>query len=618
MPDSNAEGPSQPVDSRLPRYLAALVPLRTPLQVSVDAGAWAVAIWAATLLRYEFELPVGATDGIVTMAIVAVAVQVASGFTQSLYLRRWRYGSFDEMGGVVRSTVFTTCVVVLLNRLLFETAIPLSASMAAGVGALMAMAGVRFTWRVVLDHARRPEHDDATRVLIFGAGEAAQQLVRQMVSDPMNTYLPVGMLDDDPAKANLRIRRVPVVGTRNHLATAVESLDVSMLVVAVPSVGGELVRELYDEAGELELEVRVLPSVNELIGGVAVSHVRPVSNEDLMGRGGIETDLDSIAHYLTGKRVLVTGAGGSIGSELCRQVHRFNPAALLMLDCDEGGLHGVQMSIEGRALLDDPSLIVANIRDRERMAEVFAQTQPHVVFHAAALKHLSLLEMHPSEGVKSNIWGTQNLLELAVEHRVERFVNISTDKAADPTSVLGYTKRIAERLTARAAQDAAGVFLSVRFGNVLGSRGSMLTTFEAQIEAGGPVTVTDPDVTRYFMTGGEAVQLVIQAGAIGRSGEALVLDMGEPVSIDQVARRLIARAKRPVRIVYTGLRPGEKLHEVLLSEGEVDRRPVHPLISHVEVPVIDPETVSKRLSGSNNRLVESLMEVCAVQESATS
>jgi FlaA1/EpsC-like NDP-sugar epimerase len=319
-----------------------------------------------------------------------------------------------------------------------------------------------------------------------------------------------------------------------------------------------------------------------------VSDIRPVTPADLLGRREAEIDVQVVAGYLTGKRVLVTGAGGSIGSELCRQVRRFDPATLIMLDRDESALHMLQLSMEGAALLDRRELVVADIRDRSRLEEVFEEHRPEVVFHAAALKHLPLLEMHPGEAVKSNVFGTLNVLQVAGDAHVERLVNISTDKAADPVSVLGYSKRIAERLTAWSGTQRSGAQVSVRFGNVLGSRGSVLTAFEEQIRAGGPVTVTDADVTRYFMTVEEAVQLVIQAGAVGSSGEALVLDMGEPVRIADVAQRLIARSGRPVELIYTGLRPGEKLHECLLGAGEVDVRPVHRLITHVPVPPLAP------------------------------
>ena len=610
-PGLEHRGARPPGGAEAPRFDHLIQRFWPLIQAATDSFAWALAVLAATLLRYEFRLPDHAPGGIAAAALVAIALHLGLAHFTRLYRRTWRYGSYEELAAIVWTVIPASMVLVAANRLVLDTAVPFSSSLAAGPGALVLMAAVRFTWRAAVTRRRRPSRDGATPVLVFGAGEAGQQLVAQMMNDPTNTYVPVGLLDDDPAKANLVVHRVPVVGTRHDLGRAATNHDAEMLVIAVPSVGGgELVRALYDEALDLGLAVRVLPSVRELIGGVALSHVRDVSTDDLLGRGGISTDVESIAHYLTGKRVLVTGAGGSIGSELCRQVHQFGPDRLVMVDRDESGLHGVQMSLEGRGLLDDPDLVVADIRDRDRMAEVFGACRPHVVFHAAALKHLPLLELHPVEAVKTNVVGTQVLLELAADHGVEHFVNISTDKAANPTSVLGYTKRIAERLTAAAAQKAEGVFVSVRFGNVLGSRGSMLSIFESQIEAGGPVTVTHPEVARFFMTTHESVELVIQAGAIGRDGEVLVLDMGEPVRIDDVARRLIAASHRPIRIVYTGLRPGEKLQEDLWADGEVDERPFHSLISHVAVEPLSPEVGWSLLGVSAAELREVLGSWC--------
>jgi FlaA1/EpsC-like NDP-sugar epimerase len=301
----------------------------------------------------------------------------------------------------------------------------------------------------------------------------------------------------------------------------------------------------------------------------------------------VDTDVAEIADYLRDQRVLVTGAGGSIGSELCRQIAAFGPAELLMLDRDESALHAVSLSIHGEARLDLPQAVLADIRDGEALRELFLQRRPDVVFHAAALKHVNMLEQYPAEGWKTNVLGTRNVLEAATAVGVSHFINVSTDKAADPVNVLGRTKRMAERLTATYAQQNEGRFLSVRFGNVLGSRGSVLETFAAQIARGGPLTVTHPDVTRFFMTIPEAVQLVIQAGAIGNGGEALVLDMGQPVRIADVAAQLIAMDGRPINILFTGLRPGEKLHEELFGSHEQDSRPVHPLVSHVPVPALD-------------------------------
>ncbi|GAA4987015.1 hypothetical protein GCM10023317_12560 [Actinopolymorpha pittospori] len=365
------------------------------------------------------------------------------------------------------------------------------------------------------------------------------------------------------------------------------------------------------EAGRAMLAGQVAPGLHVPTPRAALSDLRDVEVTDLLGRRQVDTDLASVAGYLAGRRVLVTGAGGSIGSELCRQIHRFAPAELIMLDRDESALHAVQLSIHGRALLDSPEVVLADIRDSQHIRELFAQRRPEVVFHAAALKHLPMLEQYPDEAVKTNVWGSLAVLDAARSCGTERFVNISTDKAAKPCSVLGYSKRLAEGLTSAIATESQGTYLSVRFGNVLGSRGSVLTAFQAQIAAGGPVTVTHPDVTRYFMTVHEAVELVIQAAAIGRDGEALVLDMGRPVRIADVARYLIATSGRKVEVVYTGLRAGEKLHEDLFDDGEPDHRPRHPLVSHLNVRPVAPALVHEiDLSDGRHGVIEAMRSLC--------
>jgi FlaA1/EpsC-like NDP-sugar epimerase len=360
--------------------------------------------------------------------------------------------------------------------------------------------------------------------------------------------------------------------------------------------------------------VKVLPSTSEMLSAsVGIRDLRDINIGDVLGRKQVDTDVASIAGYLTGRRVLVTGAGGSIGSELCRQISRFGLAELIMLDRDESALHAVQLSLTGRALLDGRDVVLCDIRDAEALNQIFLSRRPDVVFHAAALKHLPMLEQYPAEAVKTNVIGTHNVLGAAARADVELFVNISTDKAANPSSVLGYSKRIAERITAAYARSASGNYLSVRFGNVLGSRGSVLTTFAEQIASGGPITVTDPEITRYFMTIEEACQLVVQAGAIGRPGEALVLEMGEPVKILDVAHHLIRLAAQPVKVEFTGLRVGEKLHEELFGEHEPrDVRPWHPQVSHVPVVAIDPHLASSMpTSGRRDDVVAALAHACS-------
>ncbi len=573
--------------------LRRVMPWRFHLELGADALLAGAGVIVATLSRYDFGPPRHWLGPTLLVALAALVAQASVGSLIGLYSGKWRYGSLDEVAGLVLAVVATAVAISMVN-LVAGRPVPGTAPVVASALALVAMAGIRYWWRLVLDRRRRPGQDMARPVVVCGAGEGGIQVVTAMLRNPDSPWRPVALLDDDLAKRRLRIMGVPVAGTTNDLASVAARFGAEVVIVAVPSAAAPLIRAVSTMAVEAHLEVRVLPPVAELFSShIGVSDLRSVTEADLLGRRVIETDLDAISGYLTDQRVLVTGAGGSIGSELCRQLARFGAAELVMVDRDESALHAVQLTLEGRALLDSPNLVVCDIRDEDRVREVFATHRPQVVFHAAALKHLTLLERHPSEAIKTNVLATKTVLEAALEAEVERFVNISTDKAADPSSVLGLTKRVAERLTAEVARRSRGTFLSVRFGNVLGSRGSALQTFRAQIDAGGPVTVTDPAATRYFMTVEEAVQLVIQAGAVGARGEVLVLDMGEPVRIGEVARLLIEQSGRHVDIVYTGLRPGEKVHETVFATGEEPTRPSHPLISHVAVAPLGHQEVAK-------------------------
>ena len=391
-------------------------------------------------------------------------------------------------------------------------------------------------------------------------------------------------------KKRWRIEGVRVRGGAQELEKLVETTGASVLAVAIPSIERSRLQELGRLAEQHGLELLVLPTPTQLLGAARGEDLRRLNLEDLLGRRSVRLDTTTIAESISGRRVLVTGAGGSIGSELARQIAKYGPERLVLLDRDESALHAVQMSLTGRALLDDGTLALCDIRDAESLMAVFAEERPQVVFHAAALKHLTLLEQFPLEGWKSNVLGTLNVLEAAYSVHVETFVNISTDKAADPTCVLGYTKRLAERLTADFASRDMGTYVSVRFGNVLGSRGSVVEAFTAQIERGGPVTVTHPSVERYFMLIPEAAQLVLQASAIGTDGQVMVLDMGQPVRILDVAKSMISLSgRRNVDIEFTGLRPGEKLSEQLFSSDSQAQATAHPLVSQTPVPVIDVE-----------------------------
>ena len=367
-----------------------------------------------------------------------------------------------------------------------------------------------------------------------------------------------------------------------------KELDATALVVALPQADAELIRELTEVATAAGLDVLTLPRLRDIIGGQPTPHdLRDVNLEDLLGRRPITMDSTVVAEQIAGRSVLITGAGGSIGSELARQIARFSPEKLYLLDRDESGLHATQLSLTGQGLLQGDEVILADIRDLDAMRTVFRATLPDLVFHAAALKHLPLLESFPLEAFKTNVLGTLNVLTAAAEVGVGTVVNISTDKAADPCCVLGYSKRIAERLTASFSDSEPGSFVSVRFGNVLGSRGSVVHAFAAQIEEGGPITVTHPDVRRFFMLIPEACQLVLAAASIGTDGEVMVLEMGEQVKILEVANTLIRLSgRKDIDIIYTGLRPGEKLSEDLLSRHEDRRATTNPLITSVEVPTL--------------------------------
>lgn len=580
---------------------AAARPHRQFVVLAVDLAAWWIALVLGTALRLDFSLGSFHVSHIAVAFLGVCAAQTLIGAWEGLYLGRFGFGSFEEVAALVRSVLVTATVASIVVA--FTHPIPASVPVIAAFIALTLMAGARYAWRLVLEREKRPS-DEAARLLVVGAGEGANQVVTAMLRNPEGAYVPVAIVDDDPRKQRLRIRGVAVSGTRDDIARLATEHEADTMLIAIPSAGGDVVRELSAIGAKAGLDVKVLPAVDELFDGrVGVGDIRPLTEADLLGRREIHTDLEAIAGYLANKRVLITGAGGSIGSELCRQVHRLGPAELVMLDRDESALQAVELSLRGRAMLTDSNLVVADIRDRERLADIFERHQPQVVLHAAALKHLPLLELHPKEALKTNVWGTQHLLELSVAHDVERFVNISTDKAAEPQSVLGYTKRLTERLTAHADRHAEGSYLSVRFGNVLGSRGSVLTTFRYQVEAGGPITVTHPDVTRFFMTVEEAVQLVIQAGAIGSNGDVLVLEMGEAVRIADVARRMAEQAPRHIDIVYTGLRPGEKMHEVLLGPDEVATATSHPLIIRVYSDPVDPDALSVLDAGADRTTV---------------
>ncbi|WP_341359212.1 nucleoside-diphosphate sugar epimerase/dehydratase [Georgenia sp. M64] len=553
-----------------------------------DALAWIGAVILVVGSRYDFALSDAQWDRLAIYTASAIVLQVGVGTLLKLYRGRYRVGSFEEPVALAASTLLVAGALGLIFYLFGYGDFPVGIAILVPPVAAMLMGAARWLYRA-WGLRSRPVSPNAEPVLVYGAGDAGNQLLRLLNRDGNSPYRAVGLIDDDPAKRNLTLHGVPVLGSRSKLLETASKTDVSTVIMAISDASPELISEVSDLVEGSGRKFLLLPPVGEMIGRqVSLTDVREVEITDILGRRQVETDLTAIADYVTSKRVLITGAGGSIGSELARQVHKFGPSELILLDRDESALHAVQLSIYGKGLLDTPDMVLSDIRDKDALREIFEFHKPEVIFHAAALKHLPMLEQYPLEGWKTNVLGTLNVLDLAAEYGVGQFVNISTDKAANPTNVLGRTKRVAEELTSWYGLHADGTYLSVRFGNVLGSRGSMLHTFQRQIHDGGPLTVTHPDITRYFMTIPEACELVIQAGAIGDDGEVLVLDMGEPVKILDVAKRLITHAAKDVEIVFTGLRPNEKLHEELFGTDEVGERREHDLITHVSVPPLAP------------------------------
>lgn len=566
--------------------------LRFVLFAAIDMLLWVPALLFAVFARLNFE--VDAVDLGDTAIVVAAAagLQMVFGFIFGLYRGKRPIASFPEVKLVVGTSFSTTGMLLAIVSFSGPPRLaPISAVLAAGAYQLVAALGIRYLSRLMLERVGRSNHDRSHVTLVFGAGEAGSQITKALQRDPTSDFDPVAFLDDDRTKRRLILNGLRVVGTRDNIADVAATYSADTLLIAVPTLTGPQLAPIADAAQAAGLAVKVLPSMHRILTqGLRSTDIRSIEMADFLGREEVDIDTAAVRHYLEGKRVLVTGAGGSIGSELCQQVLEFSPESVIMLDHDENALHALQLKLDGRALLDTPNLVLCDIRDRQAVDGVFAEHRPDVVFHTAAHKHVTFLERFPSEGVKTNVVGTLNLLEASRFAGVERFINISTDKAADPSSVLGTTKRIAERLTSAADAGANGSYMSVRFGNVLGSNGSVIPTFAEQIRRGEPVTVTDPEATRYFMTVKEAVLLVLQSGSLGQGADVMVLDMGDPVRIIDLPSRIAAEitpGEAPPKIVITGLRPGEKLHEQLNSIEDTRVEKPHDRVDRFLVPPLD-------------------------------
>ncbi|MGH8900387.1 MAG: polysaccharide biosynthesis protein [Egibacteraceae bacterium] len=595
----NPGKPRRPVSAWRLRLALAATRARCGLPLLVlDAALVSCAYLIVLLARFAEDgmVPASYWAGFRRFLPIALAAHLCAHAAWRLYGQMWRHASVKE----ARRVVLASATAGTLGAVWFwghRDIVPATVLLLGPVLTTMAVGGLRFQSRIF---AFRPVTSrQATRLVVIGAGESGAAVIRDLSRTPDSELVPVAVLDDDPRKHHLSLCGVPIIGGIDQLPVAVERFRAEQALLAIPSASSELVRQVALVVDAVGLPLKVLPSVRELVDG-QISHrdVRDLSIDDLLGRQQVQTDLEAVERILTGRRVLITGAGGSIGSEIARQVAQFGPSSLMLLDHDETHLFEAAASVG-----PDCVQVLADIKDRSHIHKLMVRHRPEVIFHAAAHKHVPLLEDHPCEAVTTNVLGTMNVVEAAVQVGVERLVFVSTDKAVRPSSVMGASKRLGEQiLLARAPQGSR--YCAVRFGNVLGSRGSVIPTFMRQIAGGGPVTVTDPRMTRFFMSIPEAVQLVLQAAALAKGGEIFMLEMGEPVRILDLAERMIRLSGRqvgidvPIRVV--GTRPGEKLAEELHAPDEATIPTPHPAVLEVRPVPLDVGM----LDASLTRLVE--------------
>lgn len=575
----------------------------------LDALVWLLATPLAYLIRFDGVIGSEWTTSLLIATFGSLPVKLVAIYWAQLFRQTWHTITFRDLEALLKAItgvflVYATVAFLLRPEIIIPRSIPLLDALFA----VFLLASLRVFSRYFHEGRLARAAASSKRVLIVGAGEAGTMIAREMLRHPETGMRPVGFLDDDAAKQKQNIVTIPVLGTLADINSVLGEHRVDEVLIALPSAEGRVVRDLLNRAthhpDQHQVIYRTIPALHELISGeVSIDRIRDVDVEDLLRRAPVRLDLTDIAAYLENRVVLVTGAGGSIGSELVRQICRFKPAKVLLLGRGETSIYHIAKALE-RTYPDVPfERVIANIRERARLEHLFTRHQPHVVFHAAAHKHVTLMEENPEEAVLNNVLGSKNLVEVALEAGVTHFVNISTDKAVNPTSVMGASKRLAEFIVKQTSERAKPqqTFVSVRFGNVLGSRGSVVPLFKQQIREGGPLTVTHPDMERYFMTIPEASQLVLQAASQGENGKIYILDMGEPVKIVDLARDLIRLSglepNQDIDIVYTGIQPGEKLYEELTSGAERDSDTAHDKIFIAKFPELDAgeltETIEK-------------------------
>jgi FlaA1/EpsC-like NDP-sugar epimerase len=576
-------------------------------QLVADAALVAAAWYLAFELRFDHGVrPYYATLFERTILIV-VGIKLVVFVLFGFYNHWWRYVSTRDMWRIVRG-VTIACLVADLT-IYFASPVhgirlPRSVAVLDWLLTLALITGARLLVRSIMERpSPRGFVSRGKEVLVVGAGDAAQLIVKEMLKSPALGYTPIGLVDDDPRKKNLRLHGVRVLGTTDDLPRLLRESKPDEVVIAIPSAAGEVRQRIVNRASDAGVSVKTLPGIYELISGDhdLAAQIRPVQVEDVLGREPVEVDLEAVASYLGGETVLVTGAGGSIGAELCRQIAHLGAARLVLVDHAEPALFEIERELVDERRFPAAIPVLADVKNEAKMRQIFERYQPGIVFHAAAYKHVPLMEANPIESVRNNVLGTRVMAQVAVEFNAERFVLVSTDKALNPRAVYGQCKTICEWVVEAYGHrpDVSTRFVAVRFGNVLGSSGSVISIFRRQIEKGGPVTVTSPKMTRYFMTTPEAVALVVQAGGIGGRGEIFVLDMGEPVRILDLAQNMIRLSgKEPgkdIAIEFIGVRPGEKMNEELIGEGETAEATSHAKILRVTRPTVEAAWVEEQI-----------------------
>jgi len=553
--------------------------IRIALLMLIDVVIVNVALFLALVIRFDgiSTIPEHFLNNFLQLALLFTIVKIICFFAFGIYNRMWKYASIGELISIFYAVSVASLINISIAYFIMDAGslpLPRSVFLLSWMLNILLIGGSRLAWRLFVEGSFRFSPGNGGRsVLIVGAGDTGVLLAKELRRHYQDKVKIVGFIDDDPDKQNLKVLGLPVLGDRHQIPEVARKYDIKEIIMAIPSAHGNDLREVVDICHSTDAEVKTLPGIYDIVeGNITINQIREVQVEDLLMREPINVDLDEICQYIENQTILVTGAGGSIGSELCRQISSFKPEKLLLLDNCENNLYDIEMEL--KEIITDTEIIplVKDIRERLAIEEVFQKFKPTVIFHAAAHKHVPLMEVNPEEAIKNNVMGTYNVAFAADKYGANRFVFISTDKAVNPVGVMGASKRIAEMIIQHMDQKSKTSFVAVRFGNVLGSRGSVVELFKKQIANGGPVTVTHEKMIRYFMTISEAVQLVIQAGAMAKGGEIFILDMGEPVKIMDLAKTLIRLSGlnpgKDIDIIITGIRPGEKLFEELLTAEE--------------------------------------------------